>query len=270
MFRSTRAPRPSTDMPPLDPLARYLDDTLDIANVPDYPDAMNGVQLANIGDIERIACAVDVSTSTIEGALAAGAKLLIVHHGMFWDGAAPITGARHRRLWSLVTHDVAVYSAHLPLDIHPTFGNNALLARRLGVQPTGGFVRFKTIDVGLSGESDVPTATLAATMSALAIENGGQLVATPFDVGRITRRWGICTGAGASSSTLKEAEERGLDTLIVGEGPHHTAVEARELGIVVLYGGHYATETLGVRAIADSLAARFGLTSTFIAAPTGL
>lgn len=270
MCRWTRALRRSADMPSLEPLARFLDATLDIAHVPDYPDALNGVQLANLGDVERIACAVDLSTSTVEGTLAAGAKLLIVHHGMFWGGASPITGARHRRLWSLVTHDVAVYSAHLPLDVHPTFGNNALLARRLGLQPTAGFVRFQTIDVGLSGESEVPTATLAATMSALAIENGGQLVATPYDAGRVTRRWGICTGAGASSSTLKEAQERELDTLIVGEGPHHTAVEARELGIVVLYGGHYATETLGVRAIADALADKFGLTSTFIASPTGL
>jgi dinuclear metal center YbgI/SA1388 family protein len=257
-------------MPPLEPLARFLDETLDIDNVPDYPDALNGIQLANIGDIERIACAVDVSTSVIDGALAAGAKLLIVHHGMFWGGAAPITGARHRRLWSLITHDVAVYAAHLPLDVHPVFGNNVLLARRLGLQPSGGFVRYQTIDVGLSGESNLSTAALAAAMSALAIEQGGQLVATPFDAGRVTRRWGICTGAGASSSTLKEAEERGLDTLIVGEGPHHTAVEARELGLVVLYGGHYATETLGVRAIADALAAKFQLTSTFVAAPTGL
>ena len=257
-------------MPALEPLAHFLDDTLDIANVPDYPDAMNGVQLANLGNIERIACAVDLSTSSIEGTLAAGAKLLIVHHGMFWGGAGPITGSRHRRLWSLITHDVAVYAAHLPLDVHPLFGNNALLARRLGLEPTGGFVRFQTIDVGLSGESDVPTETLAAAMRALAAENGGSLVSTPFDAERVTRRWGICTGAGASSSTLEEAAERGLDTMIVGEGPHHTAVEARERGIVVLYGGHYATETLGVRAIADALAAKFGLASTFVAAPTGL
>jgi putative NIF3 family GTP cyclohydrolase 1 type 2 len=96
------------------------------------------------------------------------------------------------------------------------------------------------------------------------------LVATPFQADHITRRWGICTGAGADSSTLREASERGLDTLIVGEGPHHTAVEARELGIVVLYAGHYATETLGVRALGEALAARFDITSTFVDAPTGL
>jgi putative NIF3 family GTP cyclohydrolase 1 type 2 len=104
----------------------------------------------------------------------------------------------------------------------------------------------------------------------LASEYRGQLVATPFDVTRVTRRWGVCTGAGADSSTLREAHERGLDTLIVGEGPHHTAVEARELGIVVLYVGHYATETLGVRALGDIVAKQFGISSTFVDVPTGL
>ena len=98
---------------------------------------------------------------------------------------------------------------------------------------------------------------------------GGHLVATPFDGERVTRRWGICTGAGADSATLRDAAQRGLDTLIVGEGPHHTAVEARELGIAVLYAGHYATETLGVRAVGERLATEFGMTSTFIDAPSG-
>jgi len=86
----------------------------------------------------------------------------------------------------------------------------------------------------------------------------------------VTRAWGICSGAGADSGTLREAAAKGLDTLIVGEGPHHTAVEARELGIVVLYAGHYATETLGVRALGDALTERFGVTTTFVDAPTGL
>lgn len=251
-------------------IADYLNRTLDIANVPDYPSAVNGVQLANVGDIECVATAVDFSSASIAGAIDAGARLLIVHHGMFWGGVQPITGHRHERLRALVTNDVAVYSAHLPLDVHPQLGNNALLAQRLGLAPTGGFARYQNIDVGLSGTSDVPTVRLAELAGALASEFGGTLVATPFEPDRVTRAWGICTGAGADSSSLREAAQRGLDTLIVGEGPHHTAVEARELGIVVLYAGHYATETLGVRALGDVLAARFNVTTTFIDAPTGL
>jgi dinuclear metal center YbgI/SA1388 family protein len=257
-------------MPALTPLADFLDTTLDIANIPDYGGAMNGVQLENVGDIQRIATAVDFSTASAEGAVNVGARLLIVHHGMFWGGVQPITAHRHRRLWMLMTHDVAVYSAHLPLDVHPTLGNNALLAKRLELTPSGGFARYKTIDVGLSGEAELPTALIAERLEALAREFGGALVSTPIESGRLTRRWGVCTGAGASSDTLAEAARRGIDTLIVGEGPHHTAVEARELGLVVLYAGHYATETLGVRALGDALADRFGLSSTFIDVPTGL
>ncbi|HXT18101.1 MAG TPA: Nif3-like dinuclear metal center hexameric protein [Gemmatimonadaceae bacterium] len=257
-------------MPSLETLAGFLDATLDVANVPDYGGAVNGVQLANTGDIARVATAVDFSTASIEGAIAADARLLIVHHGMFWNGAQPITGHRYHRLARLMGHDVAVYSSHLPLDVHPTLGNNALLAKRLGLSPSAGFARYKTIDVGLSGDCDLPTRTLAERASELSREFGGSLVTTAFDANRLTRRWAVCTGAGADSASLAEAAERGIDTLIVGEGPHHTGVEARELGIVVMYAGHYATETLGVRALGDLLAERFGVTSTFVDAPTGL
>lgn len=257
-------------MPALAELAHFLDTTLHIGGVPDYPNAVNGVQLANAKNIEQIATAVDFSTDTVNGAIDAGARLLLVHHGMFWGGVQPITAHRHKRLSALITHDVAVYAAHLPLDVHPEIGNNALLAKRLGLTPSGGFAKFQTIDVGLSGDADLPTRIIAERAEELAQEHGGRLVATPFDGDRITRRWGVCTGAGADSSTLREAAQRGIDTVIVGEGPHHTAVEARELGIVVLYAGHYATETLGVRALGERLASAFGMTSTFIDAPTGL
>jgi dinuclear metal center YbgI/SA1388 family protein len=257
-------------MPALARLAEFLDNTLNIRGIPDYPNAVNGVQLENIGDIERIATAVDFSSETVTGAINAGARLLIVHHGMFWGGVQPITGHRHRRLWGLMTHDVAVYSAHLPLDVHPELGNNVLLAGRLGLIPVGGFNKYQSIEVGVSGTADLPTRAIAGRASALAQEFRGTLVATPFAADRVTRRWAICTGAGADSSSLREAADRGIDTLIVGEGPHHTAVEAAELGIVVLYAGHYATETLGVRALGDRLASAFNLTSTFIDAPSGL
>jgi dinuclear metal center YbgI/SA1388 family protein len=257
-------------MPALEQLANYLDATLNTATIPDYPNAVNGVQLANVGDIEHVATAVDFSTETVAGAIDSGARLLLVHHGMFWGGVQPITAHRHKRLWMLVTHDVAVYSSHLPLDVHPEIGNNALLAARLGLRPSGGFASYQSMDIGLSGESEIPTRLIAERAGHLAAEFRGCLVATAYSPDRITRRWGICTGSGADSSTLKEAARRGLDTLVVGEGPHHTAVEARELDIVVLYAGHYATETLGVRTLGDRLAATFGLTSTFIDAPSGL
>ena len=257
-------------MPALDIIADFLDATLDTRAIPDYPNAVNGVQLANVGDIERVACAVDFSSETIAGAIDAGARLLIVHHGMFWGGVQPLTAHRHKRIWTLITHDVAVYSSHLPLDVHPSLGNNTLLARHLGLEPNAGFVKYQGMEIGLSGSSDVPTRVLAEKAGILAAGFGGHLAATPFAADRVTRRWGLCTGAGADSASLREAAERGLDTLIVGEGPHHTAIEAAELGIVVLYAGHYATETFGVRALGDRLAQEFGVTSSFINVPSGL
>lgn len=248
----------------------YLDATLEIAALPDYPYAVNGVQLENRGEITHVAAAVDFSTCAVNGAIDAGAQLLLVHHGMFWSGVQPITGYRFARIQALVRHDIAVYSAHLPLDVHAQFGNNALLAKRLGLTPAAGFARYQTLDVGLRGTCELPTRELADRATAFAAEFGGVLVATPFPADRTTRSWGLCTGAGADSATLREAADAGLDTLIVGEGPHHTAVEARELGIVVLYAGHYATETLGVRALAAATASRFDIRSSFIDAPTGL
>lgn len=257
-------------MPYLAEIAEFLDTTLSTSAVPDYPNAVNGVQLANSGEIHHVATAVDFSSTTARAAIDAGAQLLIVHHGMFWSGVQPITGFRRQQLYDLLMHDVAVYSAHLPLDVHGELGNNVLLAKRLGLEPSAGFARYQTIDVGLSGFSNIPTHVIADRASELSEEHGGRCVTTAFDAGRITRSWGICSGAGADSSTMREAARRGIDTLVVGEGPHHTAVEARELGVVVIYAGHYATETLGVRALGERLTNRFGVTSRFIDAPTGL
>jgi dinuclear metal center YbgI/SA1388 family protein len=251
-------------------IARHLDAVLRTTDVPDYPGALNGIQVEHAGPVRRCAVSVDASLRTIQGAIDAGANLLIVHHGLFWSGAQPLRGRHYERIRRLIANDVAVYSSHLPLDLHPTLGNNALLAAALGLEPSEGFARFQTIEVGVAGTSDVETTTLADRMRAIAEREGGSLIAVGVTAGRLTRRWGICTGAGASSDTLREAAARGIDTLIVGEGPQHTAVEAPELGIAVLYGGHYATETFGVRALGAEVERAFGLPWSFIAAPTGL
>ena len=251
-------------------IAGHLDALLETESIPDYPGALNGVQLANRGPITRIAASVDVSRRVIDAVIEANANLLLVHHGMFWSGAQRLTGAVYDRLQMLFAHDIAVYASHLPLDAHATIGNNVLLAQALDLVPNGGFARFKTIDVGVRGECDCETQDLVKRVDAFARANGGAARCSDVPPGRRTQRWGICTGAGASSETLAEAHSLGLDTLIVGEGPHHTAVLADDLGLVVVYAGHYATETLGVRALAEHLTTKFGIPSTFIAAPTGL
>ena len=251
-------------------IAHHLDTVLRTAEIPDYPGAINGVQVEHVGPVRRCAVAVDASLRTIQGAIDAGANLLVVHHGLFWSGVQPLRGRYYERIRRLLENDIAVYSSHLPLDLHPTLGNNALLAGALGLEPTEGFARFQTIDVGVAGASDLDTSVLTDRVRAIAEREGGSLVAVGVTPGRRTRRWGICTGAGASSDTLREAVVRGIDTLVVGEGPQHTAVDALELGIVVLYGGHYATETFGVRALGAEIERAFSIPWSFVAAPTGL
>ena len=258
-------------MPSLHDIVRHLDDLLATRDTPDYPGALNGLQLENSGAVRGVAAAVDFSTRTVDGAVEAGASLLVVHHGMFWPGAQPIRGVAYRRLKRLLDHDVAVYASHLPLDRHPPLGNNVLLARALGLLPSGDFARFKTIAVGVRGDADLATGELVDRARAFAErEGGGVRVSGPTDAGRRTRAWAICTGAGASSDTIGEALELGIDTLVVGEGPHHTAVAAGDADLTIIYAGHYATETLGVRALAEHVATTFAVPWTFVAAPTGL
>ena len=251
-------------------LARRLDAYLRVDDHPDYPGALNGLQVDHRGPVRRIAAAVDASYRTIAGAAEAGANFLIVHHGLFWGSAQRLTGPRLERVRLLIERDVAVYSVHLPLDSHPESGNNVLLARELGLEPSEPFATWQGVPVGIAGATDRATQSLADAATTFAARHHGTVRTTPIDPARRTLRWAICTGAGASTDTLREAEERGIDTLVVGEGPHHTAVEAPERGIAVIYAGHYATETLGVCAVADRVARELGLTWEFISAPTGL
>lgn len=248
----------------------YLDSELRSSEVPDYDAAFNGLQLSNGGKVTRVAAAVDYSANTIAGALREKADLLLVHHGMFWKGTHAIVGVAFDRLREAISGGLAVYSSHIPLDMHPVFGNNVLLAKELGLKQNSTFGAFRGVDIGVSGVADIATEALVATARDYSAQYETTLVATPFPKGHRTKRWAIITGAGANSATFAEAQARGVDTLIVGEGTHHTAVEAMELGLVVLYAGHYATETLGVRALATHLASRFPVSSVFVNVPTGL
>jgi dinuclear metal center YbgI/SA1388 family protein len=251
-------------------LARYADQLLQTDACPDYPNALNGLQITSRKPIKAIAAAVDFSTRTIEGAVANGASLLVVHHGMFWSGTERLVGAAYRRLRFLIEHDIAVYSSHLPLDRHPSLGNNVLLAKQLGLDPSGSFARHGEIFIGVSGESDIETTVLAQRAREFANTCGGEARTTVINTGQRTKRWAICSGAGASADTIREAVSMQVDTMIVGEGPHWTAVSADDLGLTIIYAGHYATETLGVRALAQHLGEKFKLPWSFIEAPTGL
>ena len=247
-----------------------MDTLLDIANIPDYPNALNGLQLENSGDLAKIAASVDFSMASVRRAVEENANLIIVHHGMFWAGLQPLTSVAYSRIRKLIENDIAVYSAHLPLDRHPQFGNNVLLSHELGLTPSGEFASYKGSSIGVRGECNLPTSTLIERAEQFATIHRGRVTVAGLVPHQVTRHWAICTGAGASSDTLNEAATLGIDTLIVGEGPHHTAVEAAEMNITVIYAGHYATETLGVRALAEHVAGQFDLEWTMIDVPTGL
>ena len=257
-------------MAELHELARYLDEELRTAEVPDYDGALNGLQLENAGTVSRVAAAVDFSADTVTAAQREGADLLLVHHGMFWGGAQRIIGGSYRRLRSAIRANLAVYASHIPLDLHPSLGNNVLLAGALELQPDGPFGRFRGTEIGVTGATDVATSTLLDRVRTFAAQYDTTMVSTPIREGQRTKRWAILTGMGASSGTLAEALERGVDTLIVGEGTHHTAVQAVEMGLTVVYAGHYATETLGVRALAATVSDRFDIPWIFVNVPTGL
>ncbi len=251
-------------------IGRHLDALLRVDEIPDFAGALNGIQVDTELPITKVAAAVDARERTIRAAAEARANLLLVHHGLFWNGVQPLRGPFLRRVRLLVEHGIAVYSAHLPLDMHPEFGNNVPLAREMGLVPTAGFARYQTVDVGVAGTSDILTSEVVARATRFARSQGHEVRTAGVVEGKTTRRWGICTGAGAGHDTLREAVVSGLDTLIVGEGPHWTAIDAEEAGLTIVYAGHYATETLGVRALAAHVGGMFGLPWLFVDAPTGL
>jgi dinuclear metal center YbgI/SA1388 family protein len=248
----------------LSEISGFIDALLDIKNVPDYPNALNGLQLANLGRVANIGAAVDAGEATLKKAAAAGVDLLIVHHGLFWSGLQPLTGPAFRKLSLAIEADMALYSAHLPLDLHPSLGNSALLAQAIGLAPTEPFFFEKGNFLGVKAALSLPLPDLVARV--------GQAVAGPVKLihgGPDTpASIGVVTG-GAGPGIYRAAAE-GVDTFITGEGPHWAAVAAEEIGVNLLLAGHYATETFGVKALAAHVAGKFGLPWQFIDHPTGL
>jgi dinuclear metal center YbgI/SA1388 family protein len=250
-----------SDPVPLANLAAHLDGLLEIAAFEDYPGAFNGLQVENGGTVRRIAAAVDAHVGTLEAAVAAGADLLFVHHGLFWSPMVPLTGAAYRKARLCLDHGLAVYAAHLPLDAHPALGNTAGLARALGLEGGEPWFEAKGRAIGLRFDVDLDREALASRLEA-ATGRATLLAGGPARV----RSLGLVTG-GAGGDL---AAARGVDTFVTGEGPHWTYGLALELGRNVLYGGHYATETFGVKAVAAHLSERFGLPWVFLDAPSGL
>jgi dinuclear metal center YbgI/SA1388 family protein len=245
-------------------VVRYCDRTLRTDKVNDYDGAINGLQVENRGSITRIAAAVDASLATVEMAIASRADLLIVHHGLFWGCRTPWTGTTYQLMHLLMEHNLAVYSSHLPLDMHPRLGNNAQLCAALGFRATKPFFFQKDQFLGLQSRTGVLLEDLKGRLRKAV---GGEPVVLPGGP-TICHRIGVVTGG--AGAELHQAIKEGIDTFITGEGPHWTFTLAEELEVNVLYGGHYATETFGVKALAADLSKRFGVPWSFLDHPSGL
>jgi dinuclear metal center YbgI/SA1388 family protein len=240
-----------------------LDRLLEPARFDDY--GPNGLQVPGAVEVETVATGVSAHLELFELAAAERAQLLLVHHGIFWGaGLGPIDAQLKRRLQVLFEADLALAAYHLPLDAHPTLGNNALLARALGADELEPFALRQGEPIGF-------IATFAASGMAASdlFERAGAITARQplvFDAGpAVVRRVAIVSGGG--SDYLGQAAAAGADALLTGEAAERDMANAREHGVHLIAAGHYATETFGVRALGEHLAERFGLRHVFIDVP---
>jgi dinuclear metal center YbgI/SA1388 family protein len=251
-------------MTSLSEIVNHTDDFLRIREIGDWDNALNGLQIENSGAVNKIGASVDVSTRVLAAAAKQNIDFLIVHHGLFWPGLQPVTGVLRRQLELAFENNLSLYSAHLPLDLHPHVGNNAQLATALGLKSNQPFFEEKGQMIGLKARASLPRDELDRKLQKAL---GGPVKAFMFGPKK-TRIIGVITG-GAGSEIYKIAHE-GIDTFITGEAPHWAAVAADELGMNLLLGGHYATEVFGVKALAAHLSKHFKIPWVFIDCPTGM
>lgn len=247
-----------------DELVAYLDTYLQVKAIEDSSN--NGLQVEGAEQVTRVAFAVDASLAAFQGAAAAGAQMLIVHHGLFWSKPIMVTGTQRRRLQALLDADLSLYAVHLPLDFHDEVGNNATLARWLQLEEVAPFGEYKGHPAGVAGRlvRALPLDQFVAqTEQAL-----GEPVITvwPFGPGTV-RQVGIVSGGAAFLAS--QAAEAGVEVYLTGEVSHNVYHVARELKLNVVYGGHYTTETAGLKSLAEHLSDRFELEPVFLDLPTG-
>lgn len=242
----------------------FCEDLLKSDQFTDWDGACNGLQFENRGEVQRVAASVDASLATIRMAVAIKADLLIVHHGLFWGATHPWVGKRADMIRLLVENDLAIYSSHLPLDAHPKIGNNALLCDALGLKRLKPFFFTKGQYLGFQSKTRIPRDELVRRLTSAVAHPPIVLRGGPL----ICQRIGVVTGG--AGNEVKLAAQEGVDTFVTGEGAHWTHALAEELGVNVLYGGHYGTETFGVKALAEEISERFRVPWTFLDHPSGL
>ena len=247
-----------------DELVAYLDEYLHIGTFDDSSN--NGLQVEGGDKVNRLALAVDASLASIEGTIAASAQMLLVHHGLFWGQPILVAGPHRRRLERLLTAGVSLYAAHLPLDCHPQVGNNATLARWLGLQEIAPFGNYRGHEIGIEGRLAAPL-SLAGFVAQVEGALGETVIKVwPFGSDSVQR---VAIVSGSAASLLDQVAALGVDVYLTGEVSHSAYHQARELNLNVVFGGHYTTETAGLKALAEHLNQRLGLETVFLDLPTG-
>ena len=250
-----------------DDLCNYLDGKLKLNNF--AGDASNnGLQVEGRDEVRKAVFSVDASLRLFELAAEKDADFIFVHHGLSW-GSEPrrLTGDVGRRYRELFRHDLSLYAAHLPLDAAPTFGNNAVLSRMIGLENLEPFFNYHGADIGFIGE--LPGTKTAAELKKVYDEALGGDAALLGDAAKPRRRIAVVSGGG-DHETLEEAINRGADLLVTGELGHTMYHYARESGVPVLALGHYLSETTGPRALMGLVKKEFGIETEFVDLPTGL
>lgn len=245
-------------------IVEYLDDYLGINTVSD--DSQNGLQVEGSDRVRKIAFAVDACMQTIRGAARFGADMLIVHHGLLWSRNERIVGVMKKRMAVLMANGVSLYAVHLPLDCHGEVGNNVELARILGLEVQAKFARYHGVEIGVlatPGEP-LPREELIGTLEKSLHTKVSLLPFGPRKVKKV----GIVSGGGASLAA--EASDRGCDTFITGETSHSGYHIAKESRLNMIFAGHYASETVGLKALGRHLEKKFPIEYKFVSAPTGL
>jgi dinuclear metal center YbgI/SA1388 family protein len=244
-------------------LSNYLDNLLDISSIKDATNAMNGLQVQNTGEIKKIGLAVDLCQATIDFAIEKNCQMMFVHHGIFWGGLQPLSGSHYEKISSMIRANLGLYSAHIPLDLHPVLGNNRALADLIGLENLEPFGEYGGINIGFKG-----------TIKKISAENLTQKLSeklrSPIKLigeGEIESIGLVTGGAG---EIIQQASREGLDAYITGEGANQHYHEAIEGNCILIFAGHYATETGGVKSVGSHLQDKFGVATEFLDYPTGL
>ena len=247
-----------------DELVTYLDTYLQIEAIEDTSN--NGLQVEGPEEVTRLAFAVDAGLAAFEEARAAGAQMIVVHHGLFWSKPLMVVGIHRHRVQVLLEAGLSLYACHLPLDFHSEVGNNATLARWLALEESAPFGEYKGHPAGIAGNLNekLPLDRFVAQVEHSLGEPVIQV--WPFGAESIQRVGIVSGGAGF---LVGEAAKAKVDVFLTGEMNHSIYHEAKELRMNVIYGGHYATETAGLKSLADHLSTRFRLETVFLDLPTG-